>query len=83
MAPSGLADTWLTADQAAEYLGLSSRKALYERVRRGQLPAHRFGRSLRFRAKELDAAIINRAQPIADTVDSLLRRSSAQKKGGS
>ena len=48
---------WMTADEAAEYLGLPSRKAVYERVRRGQLPAHRFGRNLRFHREELDQAV--------------------------
>jgi len=48
---------WMTADEAAEYLGLSSRKAVYERVLRGQLPAHRFGRNLRFHREELDEAV--------------------------
>lgn len=47
---------WLSADEAAAYLRLGSRKALYQRVRRGQIPAHRFGRTLRFRRDELDRA---------------------------
>lgn len=48
---------WLNPDEATSYLGLPSRRALYERCRRGQLPAHRWGRSLRFLAEELDAAV--------------------------
>jgi excisionase family DNA binding protein len=45
---------WLTTDQAAHYLGFPSRKALYQAVRRGQVPGHRIGRRLRFDAAELD-----------------------------
>lgn len=48
---------WLSAESAAEYLCLS-RKALYEAVRRGELPAYRFGKKrLRFRREELDALL--------------------------
>ena len=49
--------TWLTADEAAHYLGLRSRMALYQAVRRGQIPAHHLGRRLRFRRSELDALL--------------------------
>jgi excisionase family DNA binding protein len=50
----------LTAEQAAEHLGLPSTKALYQRVRRRQIPAHRLGkRSLRFLRSELDAAALD------------------------
>ena len=45
---------WLNGDQACEYLALPSRKALYQAVRRGQIPAHRLGRRLRFSKLELD-----------------------------
>lgn len=48
---------WLDADEAAEYLRLRSRRALYDHVRRGRVPAHRLGRLLRFRRAELDAAL--------------------------
>lgn len=48
---------WLTPEQAAEYLGLPTVKALYQRVRRGDVPAHRLGRSLRFRQTDLDRAM--------------------------
>lgn len=50
-------DSWLNADQAAEHMALSSRKALYEIVRAGRVPYYRFGHSLRFRREELDAVI--------------------------
>ncbi len=48
---------WLDADEAAEYLRLRSRRALYDHVRRGRVKAHRLGRLLRFHRLELDAAL--------------------------
>ena len=49
---------WLGVDQAARYLGLPSRKALYQAVRRGQIPVHRLGtRRMRFRCAELDQVL--------------------------
>lgn len=46
---------WLTVEQATAYLGLPSRKALYQAVRRGQVPVHRLGkRRMRFSTAELD-----------------------------
>jgi len=51
---------WLTVEDAMRYLGLRSRMALYQAVRRGQVPAHRFGRRLRFRRSELDEALTGR-----------------------
>jgi excisionase family DNA binding protein len=50
-------DRWLTAPEAAAYLGLPSHRALYQAIRRGQVRAHRLGRRLRFRAAELDAVL--------------------------
>lgn len=44
---------WLTADQAAAYLGMSLR-ALYSAVERRQVPATRLGRRLRFNRGGLD-----------------------------
>ncbi len=49
--------TWFTVDEAVIYLGLRSRMALYQAVRRGQVRAHHFGRRLRFRRSELDEAL--------------------------
>lgn len=50
---------WFTADEAAEYLRFNSKKALYQAVRRGQVPAHRLGRrTLRFRRMELDQLLL-------------------------
>lgn len=48
---------WLTAAEAAVYLRLPSVYALYKRVERGQVPAHRWGRHFRFRRRELDALL--------------------------
>ncbi len=54
----GSPERWLTADEAVVYLGLPSRKALYQAVRRGQLPVHRLGkRRMRFSRPELDEAL--------------------------
>jgi len=48
-------EAWLTTDEAVAYLGLPSRKALYQAVRRGQVPARRLGvRRRRFGRDELD-----------------------------
>lgn len=48
---------WLNAEEAARYLGLT-RRALYARVYRRQLPAHKLGdRSLRFDPRELDLVL--------------------------
>jgi excisionase family DNA binding protein len=51
---------WLTAGEAASYLGLPSRRALYMAIRRGQVPVHRLGRRMRFDARELDEALRGR-----------------------
>jgi len=52
---------WLTPDEAVRYLALTSRKALYQAVRRGALPAHRLGRLLRFYRPELDRVLLGRS----------------------
>lgn len=48
---------WLTAVEATAYLGFPTRKALYAAVERGQVPARKLGRRLRFRLEELDALL--------------------------
>lgn len=53
---------WLTAQAAAEYLGFRTTKALYTAVERGQVPAHRLGRRLRFSRAELDRAVVPSGQ---------------------
>jgi len=50
-----MSSEWLTANETVEYLRFPSRDALYQAVQRGQIPAHRLGRRLRFRRAELDA----------------------------
>jgi excisionase family DNA binding protein len=61
---------WLSAEQAAEYLALTSTRALYPAVRRGELPAYRFGRRLRFRRNELDA-VLSRGRVLTLWTDAL------------
>ena len=46
--------TWLTSDEAAEYLRLPSVGALRALVCRRKVPFHKLGRSLRFKKNELD-----------------------------
>ena len=55
------AANWLTPEQAASYLALPSRKALYQAVRRGLIPGHRLGRLLRFHRPELDRVLLARS----------------------
>jgi excisionase family DNA binding protein len=53
----------MTADEAAAHLRLPSRKALYQAVRRGQIPACRLGaRLLRFSREQLDRVLMG--QPL-------------------
>ena len=58
---------FLTVEEACDYLGLKSRGALYQRIRRGQVPAHRFGRSLRFVATELSKALGVEEHPVTSS----------------
>ena len=57
MTNDATASPWLNVEQAVAYLALPSKKALYEAVRRGEVPVHRFGRRLRFRKHELDEVL--------------------------
>lgn len=52
----GSAEQWVDADGAAAHVGMS-RKALYGAAAEGRLPAHRIGKTMRFRLSELDAAL--------------------------
>jgi len=61
---------WLTAHQVAEYLGISSHGAVRELERRGVLPGHRLGGSLRFSLLKIDEMLI---QSRRATVDEFLR----------
>jgi excisionase family DNA binding protein len=59
--PMSLAQAvWLNVDEAVRYLGLPSRRALYQCIRRGHVAVHRMGRSLRFLRSELDEALRQR-----------------------
>ena len=58
-APFCSAVAWLSSDEAVKYLALSSRKALYQAVRRGDIPVHRLGkRRMRFHSAELDQVLL-------------------------
>lgn len=46
---------WLNSDEAVRYLRLPSRRALYQRMRRGTIRYYRDGRRILFRRDELDA----------------------------
>ncbi len=49
---------WLSTPQAAEYLGITTR-TLYRLIDEGEVAAHRMGRVIRLRPKDLDAYIEN------------------------
>ena len=66
-ARNAMTDRLLTARDVADRLGLSTETVL-SWVRRGDLPAFRLGRAIRFREDELDAWLEQRATR-ADTVD--------------
>ncbi len=73
-ATEAVPDRWMTADEAAAYLGYSTRAALYQAVRRGHIPAHRIGaRRLRFRRSELDAELARAPSRLSD-LDAILTR---------
>lgn len=50
---------WLTTEEAAHFLGLSE-NALRIMVHRGQIPAFKFGRRLRFRLKDCQALFVRK-----------------------
>ncbi len=73
-ATEAVPDRWMTADEAAAYLGYNTRAALYQAVRRGHIPAHRIGaRRLRFRRSELDAELARAPSRLSD-LDAILTR---------
>jgi excisionase family DNA binding protein len=59
------AGPWLDAAQLAEYLAIPVR-GIRELERRGVLPGHRLGRSVRFGLREIDALLRRRRQPTLD-----------------
>lgn len=46
---------WMNSEEAVEYLRLPSRRALYQRMRRGTIKFYKDGRRVLFRREELDA----------------------------
>jgi excisionase family DNA binding protein len=48
---------WMTTDEVAELLRIS-RKAVYHRVLRKQIPVHRLGRCYRFDRHEIETALM-------------------------
>lgn len=56
---------YLTADEAATYLKIT-KKAIYNRVYRKQIPFTRIGRTLRFPKGELDRLLKARTQQPLD-----------------
>jgi excisionase family DNA binding protein len=61
---------WLTAAEAAKFLGFDSMKAFYSAVERRQVPASRLGRRLRFHRAGLDRLLAGRAVRMAGRVPS-------------
>ena len=59
---SGQVDTpWMTPEEATAYLRLPTIKALYQAVRRGEVPCHRRAkRTMLFHREELDRALLAR-----------------------
>lgn len=52
---------WLDPEEAAAYLRLPSVKALYQAVRRGQVPVHRrANKAMLFHKGELDQTLMKR-----------------------
>ena len=73
---SAVSGPWFNADQAAEYLALPTAKAVYQAARRGEIPAYRFGKRLRFKRDELDD-LLNKGRvltPPDEGLSSLARR---------
>lgn len=68
-------DVWMTAEEAAAYLGYRTRDALYQAVRRGHVPAHHLGpRGLRFRRGELDAKLVGQGASQTSVCQDILSR---------
>lgn len=53
-----LGEVWLTVPEVAKKTGFSER-AIYHKVRRGEIPHDKKGRSLRFARSEIDAWMKN------------------------
>ena len=74
------AGSWLTAEQAARHVGLSLR-AFYSAVERGQVPASRLGRRLRFHRSGLDRLLLRKASH-DDQLIARVPSSASRKRGG-
>jgi len=61
---------WLTAAEAAGYLGFKSMKAFYSASERGQVPGSHLGRRLRFNRTGLDRLMERRSAKMAARVPS-------------
>lgn len=46
-------DKWLTVEQIAEYLQMST-SSIYKMAQRGKIPAYKVGKQWRFRKEEID-----------------------------
>lgn len=68
--PSLPAGEWLTASEAAQYLGFRTMKAFYSAAERGQVPYSRIGRRLRFNRAGLDRLLDRRAARMDSRVPS-------------
>ncbi len=49
---------WFSAQEAADYLSLPTKQALYVALRREKIPVYRLGKRLRFLRSDLDALFI-------------------------
>ena len=67
---NALLGPWMSTDEAVSYLALPSRKALYQAVRRGQVPVYRRGpRRMRFSRVELDEILRRSSRRTVDFLD--------------
>jgi len=52
-------DKWLTLEQIAEYLQMST-SSIYKMAQAGKIPSYKVGRQWRFRKEEIDAWVEKR-----------------------
>ena len=63
---------WFSTKQAADYLSMTVR-ALYEAVRRHEIPVYKFGKRLRFCREELDELLFsNRRYSLSSIIPSVI-----------
>ena len=63
-ASNAIPEGFITASEAAEYLGYSL-QTIYNKVHRNEIPHYKRGRTLRFRRSELDAWLRGEPAPSA------------------